>query len=843
MRKLVLLLLAFSLLIAWGGTASAQSTDNSCATAVAVNSAYGAAFGSGSYSCGASVTFGVSTTVVADGTVRYVFSGWSCSGAGCYSGSADTASLTAGGNNTVITETAQWITEYLLTISSNPSGGGSTNPGGSFWEIPDASVTVTQSVTLPNWFFVYWSLDGQNAGSSASSFTVTMDSPHSLAANFVSVNITSSMLNVTNSQGVMRNPDGTFYRGDAFEISYHISVTGAALPSNIITTASFVYQAGSLDLFSNSNNIAQFVITQNSPYAPFNLTTVPYLFNEVGNMKIEASAAVSSSQPFAVVEYHPLFAYFTYMEYNNLNSSTYARPFITLVRYDGNAPGYSYSGDANTDPFNAYNSTMERAFINNFTFSTDGWSVQPNSAPSISTSAVNYVEHGDLDVRVQMLNRTYPGVITFSSIYKFYFKANLSSLINNHGIIYFNITESAWYSQGASIHYSDFNTSYLYEPIFYNGYLVFTNNDPANGFNVSVVAHNPDSLNAYLVQKVVGIFGNDSHVVNDFEPDLYAAYSTMELKPIFANATEVMFLVNQTNIMTSSSAQMPYFTISVRGLIGMTTYQYNPSSYLGQPAITPYASYGNITYDVNDEYSLFVVADFSPPAPFSKFTGYFLAEPAGGYEVVMQPMNFSFTGSPASYLMRTYGYPQGPFFVTEEPGNLTQDYAMLYGQNVTVQPNFAGGGITSLVVSREGSIFYVATVFIGNESGGVSSIAVTSNSGQVLYNETIASNGSAIVSFNPQGFSGAYTFEFPVYSNGTVSIDLNGAWGALNTIADIPVTSNYGAPAPSGITEQIMGIVWYLFVPVLFVFWFVVVWFKLKTSGGTSTPSNPWWTG
>jgi hypothetical protein len=321
----------------------------------------------------------------------------------------------------------------------------------------------------------------------------------------------------------------------------------------------------------------------------------------------------------------------------------------------------------------------------------------------------------------------------------------------------------------------------------------------------------------------------------------------MELKPIFANATEMVFLVNQTNIMTSSTAQMPYFTISVRGIAGMTTYQYNesnPPSYLGRPVITPYASYENITYDVDDEYSLFVMDDFSPPAPFSNFTGYFLEEPAGGYNLVMQPTSFSFTG-PASYLTRTYGYPQGPFFVTEEPGNLTQDYSMLYGQNVTVPTNFAGGGITGLVVSGEGqgSVFYDATVFIGSESGGMSSIVVTSNSGQVLYNETIAGNGPVIVSFNPQEYVGAYTFEFPVYSNGTISIDLNGVWAALNTIAGIPVTSNYGAPAPSGITEQIMNIVWYLLVPVLFIFWFVVAYFKLKSGGGTSSSSFtpfPW---
>ncbi|MGA2875531.1 MAG: hypothetical protein ABSE82_08335 [Nitrososphaerales archaeon] len=860
---------ALFLLIAWGGTTmvfaqqqqplhtisilamGADSTTNStqitCTTTMSVGSAYGATFGSGSYSCGASASFGVSPTIVTNGDVRYVFSGWSCFGAGCYSGSADTSSVTTGGNNSVITETASWSIEYLLTISSNPSGSGSTTPSGSFWENPAASVTVTQSVIQPDWFFVYWSLDGQNAGSS-STFTVTMDSPHSLASNFVSVNITSRMLNVTNSQGVMRNPDGTFYQEDSFKISYHISVTGAALPSNILTNASFTYAGGMRDLVSISNNVAQFAILQNSPYAANNVTVFPYLFNEVGNVKIKAPAAVSSSQPFAVVEYHPLFAYFTYMEYNNLSSSTYARPFVTLVRYDGNAPGYSYPGDANTDPFNAYNSTMERAFINNFTFSTEGWSVLTNqSNPLSSLNAVSYNAHGNLNIGIEMLNKSYPSAITWDQrVWKFYFLANLPSIqsyISHSGIIYFKVTEAAWYSLNATLRYSDFNTSYLYEPVFYNGYLVFSANNIAN-YNILVAVNNPNPLDPYLFQHVVGIFGNDSNVINAFSPDLYSAYSTMELKPIFANATEEVFLVNQTNIMNSLSAQMPYFTISVSGQMEMITYQYdvnNPPLYLGS-AVSTQQVYRNVTYNVEDEYSLFLINDFSPPAPFSNFTGYIVAQPSGGYDLVMQPMSFSFTG-PASYLTRTYGYPQGPFFTTEEPGNLTQDYAMLYGdyfgQYVVVEPNFVGGGITNLQVSQEGGAsLYMATI----QTVGESSITVESNTGQILYNETVASNGPVIVSFNPTEYVGTYTFEFPVYSNGSVSISLNGAWGGINKIVDIPVTSEYTTVLqPSMITQQLADLMWYIFLPVGIIFFFVLAFMnaKKRSSSGSSSPL-PW---
>ena len=683
-----------------------------------------------------------------------------------------------------------------------------------------------------------------------------MDSPHSVTANFVKLNVTTQLLNVTSTANglVMRNPDGTFYRGDAFQISSKISVVaGGPLPENVITLVKYSFPAVSVAEFSSSNETynAEFQILDTAPYSQQKVTATAYLYNEIGNVLVQSPS--SSSQPFTVVQYHPIFSYFTYMKYNNLNSSTYARPFITLVRYDGNVPGYSYAGDANTDPFSANNSTMERAFLNSFTFSVKGWNVSTNQInPASSLNVVSYNAYEHLNVGIEMLNKSYPSVITWSQREcKFYFLANLSSIrgyISDDGIIYFNVNETAWYLHDATLHYSEFNTSYLYEPLFYNGYLIFkAENDHSSAFTVSIVAHNPDPLDLYLIQQVKGIFGNDPQVIDSFEQDLYAAYSsTMVLKPSFANSTEELFLVNQSSIMTPQSlGEVPYFTISVSGVSGATTYQYdasNPPSYLGEPLVSYDQVYQNITYNVDDEYSLFAMNDFSPPAPFQDFTGYFLAQSAS-YEIVMQPTSFSFN-VPASYLVRTYDYPRAPFFISQEPGNLTQQYAMLYGQNVTVRPNFTGG-ILGLEVSREGNgstIFYRATVIV---SEGVTQLLVKRSNGQIFYNQTITSNGPAIVSFDTPGYVGAYTFYFPVYSNGPVSIILSGGWGGQDIVDDISVTSNYGAPAPSGITSQIMDVVWYLLVPVLFVFWFVVAWFKLKKGreeqGLTSVPgSYPW---
>ena len=835
-----------------------QQQQSMCTSTVTISSAFGATSGSGSYPCGSIVTFGVSPTTITEGGVRHVFSGWTCSGPGCYSGSANPASVTTGGNNSITTETALWSTEYLLTISSNPSDEGTTYPSGSVWESAGSVVSVSPRPMASGWFFAYWSLDSIGNAGSSDLYPITMDSPHSIIANFVKLNVTTQLLNVTSPANglVLRNPDGTFYRGDAFQISSKISIAGGGpLPGNLLPLVKYSFPEFSvMELSSSSNGTynAEFQILDTAPYSNQEVTGTGYLYNQIGNVLVQSPS--SSSQPFTVVRYHPIFSYFTYMEYNNLNSSTYARPFVTLVRYDGNVPGYSYQGDANTDPFSASNSTMERAFLNNFTSSVQGWSVSTNLMnPASSLSVVSYNAYDHLNVGIEMLNKSYPSVITWSHReWKFYFLANISSIqdyIANEGIIYFNVNETAWYLRDASLHYSEFNTSYLYEPLFYNGYLIFkAENNYSSDFAVYVVAHNPDPLDQYLVQKVEGIFGNDSQVLNSFEQDLYAAYSSpMVLGPCFVNSTEEVFLVNQTNIMTSQSlGEVPYFTITVRGIAGTTTYQYdagNPPSYLGQPLVSYGHNDQNITYNVDDEYSLFAMNDFAPPAPFQEFTGYFLAQ-SGNYQIVMQPTSFSFSG-PASYLVRTYEYPRAPYFITQEPGNLTQEYAMLYGQNVTVRPNFAAGGILGLEVSREGNgstIFYRATIMIG---GGATQLLVKSSSDQILYEQTITSNDPSIVSFDPPEYIGGYTFYFPVYANGSVSIILNGAWGALDIVDGVPVTSNYGAPAPSGITSQIMNLVWYLLVPVLFVFWFVVVWFKLKKRNSEERPASlpgsyPW---
>ncbi|MCL5068124.1 MAG: hypothetical protein M1368_07210, partial [Thaumarchaeota archaeon] len=331
-KQLVLLLLvifAISISTLFGthlfgySVAEATQSATACDSTLAVNSAFGTVSGSGNYPCGSGAAFGVTPTIITDGDVRHVFSGWTCSGAGCYSGSADSAFVTMGGNNSAITESAEWIAEYLLTLTASPSDSGNTNPAGSIWEVAGSVVQVNQQAVAAGWFFAYWSTDFAADAGSSSSYSITMDSPHAITANFIKLNITTELINVTSAASGLnlRNPDGTFYHGDEFQISSSIFVAGGGpLPNSIVPLVAYSYSSQVLTQLSiHQNGTSEFQVSDSAAYAPQTITATAYLKNEIDNVVIQSPA--TSSEPFAIVQYRPYFSDFTYMEYNNISSS------------------------------------------------------------------------------------------------------------------------------------------------------------------------------------------------------------------------------------------------------------------------------------------------------------------------------------------------------------------------------------------------------------------------------------------------------------------------------------------------------------------------------------------
>lgn len=127
-----------------------------------------------SWSMGSAHTLDPESPYEPTSETRLIFTQWSDGD------TSDPRTITVSGDATY---TALWKTQYQLTISVSPSGGGTTNPSpGSYWQDSGTLVTVSET---PNtgYTFSHWELDGINVGS-GTLYTVTMDAPYTLIAFF-----------------------------------------------------------------------------------------------------------------------------------------------------------------------------------------------------------------------------------------------------------------------------------------------------------------------------------------------------------------------------------------------------------------------------------------------------------------------------------------------------------------------------------------------------------------------------------------------------------------------------------------------------------------------------------
>ena len=153
-----------------------------------VTSAYGSPIGAGWYNSGTSASFAVTTpSNVVVGQSQQLFTSWSGSGTGAYSGSAASTSATM---NSPITETALWQLQYYLTVTggNSPTGqgwynnGADANPSNAWiWGQSDGTRTA-----LTN-----WQLDGANQNPTRQS-TGTFTTPNIVMNNYHTVNFVSA---------------------------------------------------------------------------------------------------------------------------------------------------------------------------------------------------------------------------------------------------------------------------------------------------------------------------------------------------------------------------------------------------------------------------------------------------------------------------------------------------------------------------------------------------------------------------------------------------------------------------------------------------------------------------
>jgi hypothetical protein len=145
-----------------------------------VSSVYGSASGQGWYDAGSTANFGVTTPISGGTGTQYVFTAWSSSDTGGYTGSSASQSVTM---NNPITETASWKTQYFLTVSSayGTTGGQGWYDSGSTAYAALSSGTVSGGAGT-QYIFTSWS--GDASGTGLTSNAITMSGPMTATANW-----------------------------------------------------------------------------------------------------------------------------------------------------------------------------------------------------------------------------------------------------------------------------------------------------------------------------------------------------------------------------------------------------------------------------------------------------------------------------------------------------------------------------------------------------------------------------------------------------------------------------------------------------------------------------------
>ncbi|MGD0318090.1 MAG: hypothetical protein ABSB56_00110 [Nitrososphaerales archaeon] len=724
-------------------------------------------------------------------------------------------------------DTSEFTAETSGTSASFTVTGNST---GSFTISVTASFSVTITTCVTSTTTTTTTTEASTVTSCSTSYAQSsVTTTQQVTVIQLELQVAARIVNMTDRATgyVLRNPDGSFYRNDSLCVQWNATFQFSDARKDINVSVLSDPLSSLVLLNSSSTTVSTFApgdpgirqgmfcysVALNAPYQPYNLTLSFEAINWLG-MSI---AHVVIAVPFAVVQYSPSFTCLTYMDYNSRNSTTYARPFVTLVRYGGNNPGYSYSGDDNTAPIIKGNDTRERAYINNFTFATTGWNTTLRLVnASIGQDLVfqNHsvsISYGYLHNQTEYNNKTYYPMITWKDrVQKYYFMGNFTEFeaCVPDEMTYYNLTSSAYSRDFAGNTTQLFNTTYLYEPIQYNGYLMFkfynADGSPDLSANVTITAQNPSPLNVYLIGRVESAFGNDSSVLKAFEKDLYPSNSRMTLKQLQPNLNgTITYLVNQTNLATLAVSTFPSFNITISSELSGASYQFTSQSPFMTGATTtpcttappPWLTCKEFSYDVPDRLSLFLVNGSALPSlPFDNATAYYL-DPL--YENLILPLNSTLSVNstasqgPMDYVNWWAASPVGAIInpdlpITQEPGQLTNLYQFIYGQNSTVFVNTEGGGIGLLPPVSQGNT-YQLTFAINPQSGGVTRVWAVDSEGTVLTNMSLYPTTPSITSFSPPGYFGFYTAAIPVVYNGTMTVTLVNAWGAKTTIAGIPV--------------------------------------------------------
>jgi hypothetical protein len=659
----------------------------------------------------------------------------------------------------------------VLTLSSYSN---STGSGGFYLQMDNKTGGYSAGLTTEafNW-------QGQLLGQKSSSSNYHII-PFVLAFSMKMQNVTEAKTGF-----VLRNPDGSFYRNDSFKMQWEANFTFSDVRKDIrINVTSFDPESlGTVNVTTGRlerNGTFLYNVGNSSAYQPFNIT---YRF-QAFNYHNDSLTLRSLKEPYAVVKYSPLFSCFTYMLYNSKNSTAYERPFVTLVRYDGNDPGYSYGGNLNTAGFRQGNSTGERAVVNNFTYVSSAY--EPTILSAGPTFIVTNSSH---DLPVTWLNATSrPQVFKWTArIQRFLFDSSAQSLdgllAENYTYIEVNMTaRSVNFAGGSS---GLFVTSYWYQPTVWNGQLEFraydSNGDIDPATNITLTVYNSSPLDSLLESQFNATFGHDPRAFSCFKKDLYATPPTMR----FSRTGELPLLVNMTDI------GVPIYLVQVSHGGALVSYSADESGL----TMTNASVFSNSTIPI---------------------TGYVLpssGSSGAGLSQVVVPVRAGLAG-PTSFWVLVKQGNTATFVGQIEMAQLQGTYAWYFGNTTEIPINFEGGGISLLSVAQTGNS--LSAVLMANlKSGGITEVETYLN-GTLIDTETLSSP-SLIGDLSGGGYFGPFDVSVPAAGGGDVTAKISNSWGATTTL-------RVGAaqPAPPADYSHVMNEARSVLV-VLFALWICVL--------------------
>jgi PKD repeat protein len=152
-----------------------------------VSSSYGIVGGEDWYENGATAYATLNTDIVDHGNgTRRVFTNWSGDASG--TNYAQSNPIIMDGPKNAI---ANWKTQYLLTVLTDPSGlspqptrnpVGEAGPANGWWY--DATSVTLTAQPVPDYTFNYWDVDGASQGSGVNPIVVNMNAPHTATAHY-----------------------------------------------------------------------------------------------------------------------------------------------------------------------------------------------------------------------------------------------------------------------------------------------------------------------------------------------------------------------------------------------------------------------------------------------------------------------------------------------------------------------------------------------------------------------------------------------------------------------------------------------------------------------------------